>query len=84
MISQKHAYINWLVQQQRCIYYGDAAGECGCDRKGERMKSASSDMYRALHYAKSALANTEGQQNVLQMIREALAKAEGREVDDVH
>lgn len=85
MISQKHAYINWLVQQQRCIYCGDAAGECGCDRKepGERMKSASSDMYRALHYAKSALTNIEGQQNVLQMVKEALAKAEGREVGDV-
>lgn len=82
----KHIYLNRLSQQQRCIYCGDAAEDCECDRKesGERMKSASSDMYKALYYAKSALSNAEGQQNTLQMIKEAMAKAEGREVSDVY
>lgn len=85
MIRQKHVYLNSLAQQQRCIYCGDAAEDCECGRKepGERMKKASSDMYLALYYAKSALIGTEGQQNVLQMIKEAIAKAEGREAKDV-
>jgi hypothetical protein len=31
MGQQKHAHIDWLIQQSRCKYCGEAAPDCTCD-----------------------------------------------------
>lgn len=36
-MMQKHTYLNWLAQQQRCIYCGEAAEDCDCKEKESQL-----------------------------------------------